>query len=186
MDTISRESNTSFLPMAGIIAGALALILAVFALVKLNALNKAVGDVHTLTDRVTTLEGQTAQIGAAVQTANEVRNYTSTLAGQIQSSFQNVGTRFTQVEERLATVEKARVSAPAAARPAAATAGGQQQQAAAATAVAGSDTYTVKAGDIGAAIFRTTGFSQAQLEAVNPGIDWRKLKPGQKIVLPKK
>jgi len=52
--------------------------------------------------------------------------------------------------------------------------------------VAGKDEYVVKGGDTGTKIATATGFSVKQLEAVNPGVDWTKLKVGQKLKLPQK
>ena len=49
-------------------------------------------------------------------------------------------------------------------------------------AVAGS--YAVKAGDTGASIAQQTGVPITELAAANPGVDWSKLKVGQKLKLP--
>jgi len=48
MDTLSRDSNSSgsVLPLVGVIAGGLALVLSIVALVKLSTLQKTVGE-HT-------------------------------------------------------------------------------------------------------------------------------------------
>ena len=51
---------------------------------------------------------------------------------------------------------------------------------------AGPGEYVVKAGDSGAKIARANGVSLGDLTQVNPGVEWTKLKPGQKIKLPKK
>ena len=48
------------------------------------------------------------------------------------------------------------------------------------------DEHIVAGGDTGAKIARAKGVSLADLQAVNPGVDWAKLKVGQKIKLPKK
>ncbi|HYP16486.1 MAG TPA: LysM domain-containing protein, partial [Opitutus sp.] len=53
-------------------------------------------------------------------------------------------------------------------------------------AVAGPGEYVVKGGDTGAKIARAEGVALGDLVAVNPGVDWTKLKPGQKVKLPKK
>jgi LysM repeat protein len=53
-------------------------------------------------------------------------------------------------------------------------------------AVAGPGEYVVKAGDGGAKIAKASGVSLSDLQAVNPGVDWTKLKVGQKVKLPKK
>jgi LysM repeat protein len=53
-------------------------------------------------------------------------------------------------------------------------------------AVAGPDEYVVKAGDGGAKIAKANGVTLADLQAVNPGVNWTKLKVGEKIKLPAK
>ena len=53
-------------------------------------------------------------------------------------------------------------------------------------AVAGPGEYVVKSGDGGAKIAKANGVSISDLVAVNPGVDWTKLKVGQKVQLPKK
>ena len=60
MDTLSRDSNSSgsVLPLVGVIAGALGLILAVVALVKLSSIKKEVDVLNQdLTAKISTLEG---------------------------------------------------------------------------------------------------------------------------------
>ena len=52
--------------------------------------------------------------------------------------------------------------------------------------VAGPGEYVVKAGDGGAKIAKANGVSLSDLQAVNPGVEWTKLKPGQKVKLPAK
>lgn len=44
--------------------------------------------------------------------------------------------------------------------------------------------YDVRSGDTGAAIARANGVDMQQLVAANPGVDWRRLKVGQKITIP--
>ena len=60
MDTLSRDSNSSgsVLPLVGVIAGALGLILAVVALVKLSSVKKEVDALNQdLTAKISTIEG---------------------------------------------------------------------------------------------------------------------------------
>jgi LysM repeat protein len=53
-------------------------------------------------------------------------------------------------------------------------------------AVAGPGEYVVKGGDSGAKIARAQGVNLADLVSVNPGVNWNKLKVGDKVKLPKK
>ena len=48
-------------------------------------------------------------------------------------------------------------------------------------AIACIEQYVVKPGDTGTKISKAVGVSVAELEAVNPGIDWRRLRVGQTI-----
>ena len=41
--------------------------------------------------------------------------------------------------------------------------------------------YVVKPGDTGTKISKAVGVSVAELEAINPGLDWRRLRVGQTI-----
>ena len=47
--------------------------------------------------------------------------------------------------------------------------------------VASPDEYVVKPGDTGTKIAKAVGVSITELEAVNPGIDWRRLRVGQTV-----
>ncbi|MEO6568137.1 MAG: LysM domain-containing protein, partial [Opitutaceae bacterium] len=58
--------------------------------------------------------------------------------------------------------------------------------AAAGPVVAGPDEYVVKSLDSGTKIATAHGVTFAELQAVNPGVDWKLLKPGQKLKLPAK
>jgi LysM repeat protein len=69
--------------------------------------------------------------------------------------------------------------APRAAAKGAAPAGGG-------AAVAGAGEYVIKAGDTGAKIARANNVSLPDLIAVNPGVNWSKLKVGDKVKLPKR
>ena len=46
--------------------------------------------------------------------------------------------------------------------------------------------YVVKAGDSGTKIANANGVTIGDLQAVNPGVNWTKLKVGDKLKLPKK
>lgn len=184
MDTISsRDSNNNYLPLAGVIAGALALVLAIVAFVKITSLKNEIADMQGIKSRVESLEGQIGQISGAAQSAsqsaNEMRNNLIKHAQEANGAFTQISTEFTSIKERLGKLEAGRPAV----RP---HTGGTATATDNTPPTPGTDVYTVKPGDYGTTIFRATGFSQAQLEAVNPGINWSKLKVGQKIVLPKK
>ncbi|AWI09009.1 LysM peptidoglycan-binding domain-containing protein [Ereboglobus luteus] len=191
MDTISsHESNTNYLPLAGVITGGVALLLAIFAFVQVKSIKNDINDIRSLSDRVAGIETQLSQVAGAVQVANNANQVASnthnslmTVARDTNASFKKVSDQLTELRERVERMGTRTTTRP----PQQAAAGGTATAGNTAAPVeAGTDVYTVKSGDNGTKIFRATGFSQAQLEAVNPGINWSRLAIGQRIVLPKK
>lgn len=174
MDTISRENN-SFLPLAGVIAGALALLLAIVALFKLSAAGKeTVALKEDVNSRIMSME---SQVSSAASAAESARSSITRLGNETQTAFSSVANELGSVRGELAKIQESLTKPKAAAA-----AGG----AAKAPAVAGPDEYIVKSGDSGMKIARANGVSIADLQAVNPGINWNKLKVGDKLKLPKK
>ena len=166
MDTISRESNSSYLPVAGVLIGFVALIFGVVALFKANAVGKKVPD--NLPDQLASLESNTTNAAAA---ADKAGKDIVTLKNSIQSAFDSIGPEIGNMKASIAKLEeaaKARAVAPRAAK------GG-------APVVAGPGEYVVKPGDNGMKIAKATGVSISQLEAANPGIDWKHLRIGQTV-----
>ena len=175
MDTISRENN-SFLPLAGVIAGALALLLAIVALFKLSKTGSEITTLkEDLNSRVASME---SQVGQAAQTASEAKNGINSLQRGTQDGFNAVADQLASVRTEIAKLQESLTKPKAAA-----TANGG---AAKAPAVAGPDEYIVKSGDTGMKIAKANGVSIGDLQAVNPGINWNKLKVGDKVKLPKK
>jgi LysM repeat protein len=169
MDTISRESNSSYLPVAGVLVGAVALILGIFALAKVSSLSKRVPE--DLQDKLTSLSTDTQNASSA---ADKASKDIVTLKNSTQSAFDSIGPELVGLRDSVKKLEdaaKARVVAPKAAK------GGEG---AAATA-AGPGEYKVKPGDTGTKISKATGVSLSELETLNPGIDWRRLKVGQTV-----
>lgn len=181
MDTISsRESNTNYLPLAGVIAGVAALLLAIFAFVKISSLKNEVAELKDLSARVGGVETQISQTANAVQVANnaaqvanETRNSLLRVAGDTNNSFKQVSDQLGELRARLDKVP-ARVQAAA------------SGAAASASAVAGPDEYVVKSGDTGSKIASANGVKLSDLMAVNPDVNWNRMHVGQKIKLPKK
>jgi LysM repeat protein len=173
MDTISRENN-SVLPLAGVIAGALALLLAVVALFKLSSTGKEIAQLKDLESRVASVE---AQVGTTATTARDAANFARTLESQVNGAFTEVSNQLASVRAEIAIVKES-LTKP---KPAATAAG-----AAKGPVVAGPDEYIVKSGDTGMKIARANGVSIGDLQAVNPGLNWTKLKVGDKVKLPKK
>ncbi len=167
MDTISHESNSSYLPVAGVLVGVIALIVSGAALYKASSVGKRIPD--NLPDRLTTVESTAQSASSAAATANA---NLSKLQSSVQSAFENqIGPAITSLQ---ASVTKLEDAAKAHTAPKVVAKKGE-------AAVAGPGEYVVKPGDTGMKISRATGVSLSQLEAANPGINWRRLHVGQVI-----
>ncbi|MFZ5494336.1 MAG: LysM peptidoglycan-binding domain-containing protein [Verrucomicrobiota bacterium] len=175
MDTLSRDSNSSnsVLPLVGVIAGALGLILAIVALVKLTTVQKTVAAHDTEIPKIATIEGDLR--AATAKTETDIRG----LREGVQNALNQVGTEIGTLRAQVTKVEeaqKARATAPAG-----------KAGAPVATGVLNADgTYTVAPGDTFSKIARKFSVKMDAIEAENPGIDPRGLKVGQKIRIPKK
>jgi LysM repeat protein len=182
MDTISRENSPSILPIAGVIVGALALVLAAVALVKLAEVKKLKADVESANSRVESMAGDVRQ---AVEKADRASSSLNNLATQTQRGFDavtaEIGNLRTDVN-KLATAPKA---APAKAPKEGKDGAAPVKDGAAPEKAGPGGDYTVKAGDGLARIAKAHGVTLAAMQAANPGVDSSKLKVGQKINLPK-
>ncbi len=177
MDTLSRDSSSSssVLPLVGVIAGALGLILAIVALVKFSTVQKTVAAHDAEIPKIATIEGDLR--AATAKTENDLRG----LREGVQNALTQVGTEIGTLRAQITKVEeaqKAKAVAPAA---------GGKAGAAAPTGVLNADgTYTVGSGDTFAKIARKFAVKMDAIEAENPGLDPTKLRVGQKIRIPKK
>jgi LysM repeat protein len=166
MDTISRDSNSSYLPVAGVLVGVLALIVGAAALFKANSVGKKVPD--NLPDQLASLETNATNAATA---ADKAGKDIVTLKNSIQSAFDSIGPQIGTMQASIAKLEeaaKARAAAPRAAK------GGEAR-------AVGPGEYVVKPGDNGMRIVKATGVSLSELETLNPGIDWKHLKVGQTV-----
>src|SRR5262249_47716456 len=118
---------------------------------------------------------------SAAAAADRVAKDLQTLAKQTQAGFEQVGPA---IGDLRASVTKLEDSVKT--KPAAAGAGKGDKKGGGEPAVAGPGEYTVKPGDSGVKIATANGVSIGDLQAVNPGVNWNKLKPGDKLKLPKK
>ncbi len=176
MDTISRENN-SYLPVAGVIVGVLALVLSGVALAKISSAKKEISaQVEPLSLKIDEAEGQARNATAAAEKASGSINK---LASDTQSAFTQVAQELGNIRGEITKVQESK-AAPKAAK------GEKGDKAAAGPVVAGADEYVIKAGDTFAKIARAHGTTLADIAAVNPGVDSSKLKVGQKIKLPAK
>jgi LysM repeat protein len=172
MDTISRENN-SYLPVAGVIAGVLALVLSAVALTKISSVKKELSaQIDPISQKIEEAEGLARNAAAAADKASGSINK---LATDTQSAFTQVAQEIGNIRGEITKVQEAKVvKAPA------------KSDKATGPAVAGPDEYTIKAGDTFAKIARAHGGTLSDIQAVNPKVDGAKLKVGQKIKLPAK
>jgi LysM repeat protein len=172
MDTISRENN-SMLPVGGIIVGAIALIFGLYAAVSLSKVRTQLTQQQEKIDKIDDIA---AQASAAASKADATKSGLDSVAKQTQDAFTAVGNSIGTIQAQLTKMQETPKRAE----------GREGRHAAHEPAVAGPGEYVVKPGDSGAKIARANGVTLADLQSVNPGIDWRRLKVGQKIKLPEK
>ena len=170
MDTISRENN-SMLPVGAIIVGVIALLLGGFAAIKVSSLQKTVTENQPKIDKIDGIES--AATSAAASSEKASRELTTRMR-ETQDAFNQVGGVLAELRGSVTKLEEAAKKAPVAV---AGKKGGEP-------VVAGPGEYVVKAGDNGAKIATANHVSLADLTAVNPSVDWKKIHPGQKIKLP--
>jgi LysM repeat protein len=174
MDTISRENNTSMLPVGGIIVGVVALLLGGYAAITLSKVNKTVQGQE---EKIAKIESIESQAGSAAADAAKANKAIGDYARQTQDAFTTVGNELASLRAEITKMQDKRPAAGASAG----------KKAGSEPAVAGPDEYVVKAGDSsGTKIATAHGVSIADLQAVNPGVDWTHLKVGQKLKLPAK
>jgi LysM repeat protein len=179
MDPISRETSPSYLPIAGLIAGLVGLLLGGIALANASKASKAAASATEQSTALSAkLEGVEATLATASSNADTALRNLSSLKTSTQEGFNVVATELGKTNGEIAKLQEA---ATKAAKPAKAADGKS-----AGPAVAGPDEYVVVGGDTGAKIARAKGISLADLVAVNPGVNWSALKVGQKVKLPKK
>lgn len=172
MDTISRENN-SYLPIAGVAVGVLALALSVGALVSVNKLSKKVPE--GLADSVAKIDVIESEARSATSAAEKANSTINSLGRQTNDAFAAAAAQIGEVRGEVEKLKEAsKAKAPAAGK------------AAKGPVVAGPDEYVIKGGDYGSKIAKAHGCTLADLQAVNPGVNLAKVQVGQKIKLPKK
>lgn len=181
MDTISRESSPSYLPIAGLIAGILGVILGGIGLANAAKANKAAAAADA---KVTE---QVARIDAVESTANGANSTAERASGNIASLQRSTQDAFTAVAGEMGKIngELAKLQEAASKKAGAATKDGKATKDAG-PVTAGPDEYVVKSGDTGMKIASANGVSIGDLQAVNPSVNWKALKVGQKVKLPAK
>ena len=175
MDTLSRDSNSSgsILPLVGVIAGGLALVLSIVALVKLSTLQKTVAAQGDEVAKIATIEAEVRS--AAAKSETDIKNIRTGIQGALDSVGNTIGTMQAQITK---LEEAAKKPAPAA--------GGKGGAAAGGGTVDANGNYTVASKDTLSKIAAKFGLKPDAILADNPGLEATKLKVGQKIKIPKK
>lgn len=176
MDTLSRDSNNSgsILPLVGVIAGGLALILAAVALAQLSTLKKTVASHEEGIAKIATVENEVR--AQATKAESDMKG----LSSGIQNALNSVGTTIGEINAKIAKIEeaqKARAVAPA---------GKGGAPAAVTGKVDANGNYIVAPGDSLTKIAKKFATSVDRIEAENPGLNAKSMKIGQKIKIPKK
>lgn len=175
MDTISRENN-SMLPVGAIIVGVIALLLGGYAAITLSKVNRTLAEHEAKMAKVDAVESTANSASAAADRA--AKEYQG-LRTSTQEAFNQVGAELSRISGSLVKLEEAnKKPAPAP--------GKEKDKKGGEPPVAGPGEYIVKPGDSGTKIASSNGVSIGDLQAVNPGVNWNTLKPGQKLKLPKK
>ncbi|HET7535195.1 MAG TPA: LysM domain-containing protein [Candidatus Didemnitutus sp.] len=177
MDTLSRDSSSSsssIVPMAGLFAAVLALILAIVALVKLSTLQKTVIAHGDEIAKIATIENELHS--ATAKSDSDMK----ALRDGVQGALNQVGEQIGQMRAQLTKIEE-----EAKKKPAPAAAGGKGGPVATGTVDANGN-YTVAPQDTISKIARKFGVKVDAIEAENPGLNPAALKVGQKIKIPKK
>lgn len=175
MDTISSRENSNIMPLIGVIAGVVGLALSAIALVQVSGAKKTLA-AHD--EKVAKLEQMESQVTTAASAADKANNDIRKLTSQTQDAVNQIGTMIGETNARVTKLEEA---TKAKAAPA-----GKAGAASKEPATAGPNEYIVKKGDTGMTIARTNKVSLADLQAVNPSVNWNKLKVGDKVKLPAK
>jgi LysM repeat protein len=173
MDTLSRDSNSSgsILPLVGVIAGGLALVLSIVALVKLSTLQKTVAAQGDEVAKIATIEAEVRSVAAKTET--DIKGIRTGIQGALDQVGAEIGTingKITKIEEAM----KARAAAPAG------------KAAVATGTVDANGNYSVAPGDTVSKIAKKFATKVDYILAENPGLDPAKLKVGQKIKIPRK
>lgn len=174
MDTISRDSNNSMLPVAGIIAGVVGLLVGGLGLVQASKANKAIEGLQPQVEKIAAVESTAS---SALSTAEGVKKELGTRMNEVRVGFGEIGPAIGNLQAAVAKLEEAAKKPVVVADK-----GGKKGE----PPVAGPGEYVVKAGDTGMKIANANKVSVNDLVAVNPGVNWNKLGPGQKIKLPAK
>lgn len=172
MDTISRENNTSMLPIGGIVVGVIGLVLGGIGLVQASKANKAIVDTQPRLEKIEAIENQA---GTAASAAGKAASDIRALEKSMQDAVNQIAAELGRLQGEITKLqEAAKKPVPTA------------EKKSSGPVVAGEGEYIIKSGDTFSRIANAQGFKVADIMAVNPGVDSSNLKIGQRIKLPRK
>ena len=180
MDTLSRDSSSSsnnILPMVAIATGVIGLLIGIFGMVKATKLEKTMASqIEEMNGKVTNVENEVH----AAATKNEtdlkgLRDGVSQALAQVSADSGAIHAQLTKIEEQLK--KPAPVVGPV---------GKNGKPAVASGTLDANGNYTVGPGDTISKIAKKFAVKADSIEAENPGLNPAKLRPGQKIKIPKK
>lgn len=160
------------LPVGGIIVGVIALLLSGYAAISLSKVNRTLA-AHE--EKVARIDAVESQVNSAAAASEKASKDLSALTRSTQDAFNQVGGELGNLRAAITKLEESAKAAPA-----------RAAKSSSGPVVAGEGEYVIKPGDSFAKIARAHGATIADVQAVNPGVDPSKLRPGQKIKLPKK
>ena len=159
------------LPIAGIIVGAIGLVVGLYAAITAGNIKRHLTDDYD--PKIAQIDDINSKASAAEAAAQQANNSISDMSQKVTTAFNQVGTAIGDLKTELGKVEAAQT------RPA-----GHGRHGVEGPVVAGPGEYIVKPGDSGMKIARANGVSLHALMAVNPGVNWHRLHPGEKLKLP--
>lgn len=178
MDTLSRDSSSSsnnILPIAAIALGVIGLLIGGIGMFKATKLEKTMAtQIEEMNTKVTNAENEVR--AAAAKNETDLKG----LRDGVQSALSSISADSGAIHAQLAKIEE-QLKKPA---PVAAAAKGGK--AVATGTVDANGNYTVAPGDTISKISKKFAVKADSIEAENPGLNPAKLRPGQKIKIPKK
>jgi LysM repeat protein len=156
-----------------VIAGGLALVLSIVALVKLSTIQKTVAAQGDEVAKIATIEAEVRSASAKSET--DIKGIRTGIQGALDQVGAEIGTingKITKLEESL----KARAAGPA----------GKGGAGVATGTVDANGNYGVAPGDTISKIAKKFATKADHIPAENPGLDPARLRVGQKIKIPKK
>jgi len=191
MDSPLSENRPNLLVYVAAGAAVLALILGMMALYQIKQINTKLGsvDLADLDSRITSATTAAANASTAASTANTQNNpaikaLSATMQRAIGDELTAIRTDIQRVEE-LAKQATSR-PAPVASSGGGGTSGGSSGPTVAPGSLDADGAYVIKSGDTFGKIAPQFGVTVADIVAANPGVDPRRLRVGQKIIIPQR